>query len=412
MHPTPEPREVWITGMGLVTAFGEGVERLRDALAEGRSAAGPPWAFDPAALPLKVMAELRRELPEVPGFPDDRKVSLLFLAASEAVERASLSPGLGPRAGVFLGTGLSSVSPRELEEDLYPHLVDHAFDRGALSRDLAPDRVAPRRHHPSRATRALALAYQAAGPLHTSFSACAAGARAIGSALMAVRRGEIDVALAGGHDSMTHPLGMLSFLVLGTLCEERCRPFDLHRNGFLLGEGAAVIVVEAAERARARGARPLARLLGVGTSLDAHAVTAPHPEGHGAWLAMRRALEDAGVGPEAVDYVNAHGTGTQVGDQAEACAIRRLFPDGIPVCSLKGSVGHTIAAAGPVELVGSIVTMLAGFMPPTVGCLDPDPACPIDVIQEPRWRTPRLILSNSFGFGGQNAAILVGHPDA
>lgn len=211
---------------------------------------------------------------------------------------------------------------------------------------------------------------------------------------------------------MTHPLGMLSFLVLGTLCDEACRPFDARRSGFLLGEGAAVFILEAAESAKARGAVCRARFLGAGSSLDAHAVTAPHPEGFGARLAMERALRDAGLPPSVVTYVNAHGTGTVVGDKAESNAISTVFPAGVPVCSLKGALGHNIAAAGPVELAGSLVAMEHGFIPGTTGCAEPDPACPIDVVTAPLWKNPEVIVSNSFGFGGQNAALVVCHPDA
>lgn len=404
-------REVWITGLGVVSAFGTANKDLLVGLAENRTSSSYPWAFEPAGLPIRAMAELRQELPSLPGFEDDRKISLLFQAAENAVKDASLQAPLGRNTGVFLGTGLSSVTPRELAEDIYPFVQGDRFDRVAIARDLHVDHVAPHRHLPSRASHALSARWGAEGPLHTSFSACAAGAHAMGAAFHAIRRGDIDLALAGGHDSMTHPIGMLSFLVLGTLCDDACRPFDRRRNGFLLGEGAAILVIEAAEHAMARGAAPLARFLGAGSSLDAHAVTAPHPEGHGARLAMIRALADAALPASCVDYVNAHGTGTHVGDRAESLAISGLFHGGVPVCSLKGAIGHTIAAAGAVELAGSILAMREGFIPATTGCSEPDPECPINVILEPIWRTPRYILSNSFGFGGQNASLLIGHPD-
>jgi 3-oxoacyl-[acyl-carrier-protein] synthase II len=410
--PSHHRRDVWITGTGVVTAFGRGCTPFLDAMRQGSTAAAPPWSFDVASLPVRAVAELREPVPDVDGFPDDRKVALLFLAAEEALAGSGFDTAPSAMRGVFLGTGLSSVTPHELNEDLYPHLFEKTFDRAAVARDLARNHAAPRRHLPARAARALAKRAGALGSVHTSFSACAAGSQAMGAAFHAIARGEIDQALAGGHDSMTHPFGLLSFLVLGTLCEERCRPFDRQRNGFLLGEGAGVLVMESAESARARGiGRPLARFLGAGTSMDAYAATAPHPDGHGAWLAMVRALKDAGLRPAEVDQVNAHGTGTPVGDVAEARAIARLFPDGVRVCSLKGAVGHTIAAAGAVEIVGSILAMNAGFMPGTTGCTDPAPECPIDVTLRPVARPPRVVLSNSFGFGGQNSAIVVGCAD-
>jgi 3-oxoacyl-[acyl-carrier-protein] synthase II len=345
--------------------------------------------------------------PPPPGFKEDRKVALLFEAASQLP-----SLGLaGASCGVFLGTGLSSVTPAELEADLYPHLLDGRFVRSSLARDLAPRGGAPGRHLPARAAAALAHSLGAGGPVLTSFSACAASAQAIGTAVQALRRGEIERAVVGGQDAMAHPLGALSFLLLDTLCTEACRPFDLRRDGFMLGEGAALLLLETPAAAEASGRVPLARIVGVGASVDAYAVTAPHPDGHGAWLTMRRALEDAGLPPEAVDQVNAHGTGTPVGDRAESLAIARLLPENTPVCSIKGAVGHTIAAAGAVELVATIGAMGAGFTPGTVHCEQPDPACPVNVQQVPTDGAPGLVLSNSFGFGGQNASILVAHPD-
>jgi 3-oxoacyl-[acyl-carrier-protein] synthase II len=312
---------------------------------------------------------------------------------------------------VFLGTGLSSVTTEELERDLFPHLEGGAFSRASLAADLDGHAGAPGRHLPARAARSLAQHLGCRGPVSTSFSACAASAQAIAAALQAVRRGEVVRAVAGGQDAMAHPLGGLSFLLLDTLCSEACRPFDLRRDGFMLGEGAALLLLESPDAARRAGRRALARVLGVGTSIDAHAVTAPHPDGHGAWLTMRRALDDAGIEPAAVDWINAHGTGTPVGDRAEALAVSRLFPAATLVSSLKGAVGHTIAAAGAVEAVATVAAMSAGFTPGTVGCERPDPGCPVRVLQRSVQRAPGLALSNSFGFGGQNASLLLAHPD-
>ena len=404
-------RQVWITGLGATTAFGLGMDTLMEGLRSGQSAAAAPQHFDLTPLGLSALAELRDPLPDVAGFTDDRKVSLLYSAAREAMYSAALPWWPDARRGVFLGTGLSSVTPDELRHDLYPHLQGDTFSRPSLARDLRTDGGAPGRHLPARAAASLALDLGAGGAVQTSFAACAASAQAIIDAMRAIQRGELDCVIAGGHDSMCHPFGVLSFLLLGTLCHDTCRPFDKRRSGFLLGEGAAVLVLEAEDAARARGAPPLARLLGGGTSVDAHAITAPHPDGLGAQLAMARALADAGVAPASIDQINAHGTGTMVGDRAEALAISRLFPGGVPVASLKGALGHTIAAAGAVELAASVRSMNDGFMLGTVGYAQPDPACPIQVARQPVDRTPGLILSNSFGFGGQNAAIVVAHPD-
>ncbi len=343
--------------------------------------------------------------PDDGEFPDDRKGVL----ARAALLDAARDPSEGARLGLFLGTGLSSLTPDEAARDLFPHLrADGAFDRAALARDLAADRPAPRRHDPSRVTTLLAARIGAR--VHaTSFSACAAAAQSMVDAARAVERGEVDVAYGGGHDSMLHPVGLLSFVILGALSPTGGRPFDRARDGFLIGEGAAVLRFEREADARARGARVLARWLGAGTSVDAHNVTAPHPEGHGAALAMQRALRDAALAPTDVDYVNAHGTGTPVGDRAEALAVARVLGD-VPVSSFKGAVGHTVAAAGAVELALCLAAFEHGVLPGTVGLDTPDPELPANVLAAPVARRPRVILSNSFGFGGQNCAIAIGAP--
>jgi 3-oxoacyl-[acyl-carrier-protein] synthase II len=229
--------------------------------------------------------------------------------------------------------------------------------------------------------------------------------------LWALRRGEVDVAIVGGHDSMIHPLGMLSFVVLGAISPTTCRPFDAGRDGFLIGEGAAIFVLERANRARARGVRPRASLLGAGTSADAYNVTAPHPEGAGAERAMRRALRDAGLEAARVAYVNAHGTGTPVGDIAESRAVARVFGEGMATSSIKGALGHTIAAAGAVEAAACVLGLQGGFLPGTTGLQDPDPACPIDALRAPVERAVDVMISNSFGFGGQNCSLLLGRAE-
>jgi 3-oxoacyl-[acyl-carrier-protein] synthase II len=204
---------------------------------------------------------------------------------------------------------------------------------------------------------------------------------------------------------MIHPLGVLSFVVLGALSEQRCRPFDQERSGFSIGEGAAILVLESEERARRRGAPVLARILGAGTSVDAWRPTAPHSEGRGAVLAMRRALKDAGLSPDQVDHVNAHGTGTPLGDAVEARAVAEVLGEGTPVCSVKGAIGHCIAAAGAVEAAVCVAALDQGWTPGTVGLERPED-WPVEVRRETRDDAPSIILSNSFGFGGQNCALV------
>lgn len=399
----PPPGEVLITGVGLLCAAGRGLDALSQALRADRP------CDRPADSPLPVTRLAACPDPaQAPDFPDDRKAWLAFEALDLALADASL-PALDPdrRTAVFLGTGLSSVTPDELAQDAYPHLRDGRFDLSTLGADLSPHHSSPRRHMPARVTEEVVRRLGATGPVGTSFSACAAAAQAIAEGLWTLRRGQADVAIVGGHDSMLHPLGLLSFVVLGALSPDRCRPFDRRRDGFLLGEGVCVLVLERAEHAAARGARARARLLGAGTSVDGWNATAPHPEGLGAERAMRAALRDAGLEPGDVDYLNAHATGTPVGDIAEARASHRVLGERVPVSSIKGAVGHTVAAAGAVEAAACVAALEQGFLPGTHGLEQPDPACPVPVLSAPVARAPQVILSNSFGFGGQNATLVL-----
>jgi len=398
--------EVLISGIGVVSAAGLGFEALSESLEAGVDCT---TSLD-TPLPVSAVAAVPELVAPHPGFPDDRKAWLAFMALSEACTDAGILTDLEPeRTAVFLGTGLSSVTPGELEEDAYPHLLPDGtgFDTDAIRRDLAKDRASPRRHDPSRVTAEFVRRLGAKGPTGTNFSACAASAQAIAEGLRTIQRGEADVAVVGGHDSMVHPLGMLSFIVLGALSPTVCRPFDRQRDGFLIGEGAAVLILERADRAAARGVVGRARLLGAGTSADAHAVTAPHPDGAGAALALSRALRDARLPPEAVDYVNAHATGTPVGDVAEALAISRIIGE-VPVSSIKGALGHTIAAAGAIEAAACVAGLQGGWVPGTVGFESADPGCPVDVVGASRKASVEVVVSNSFGFGGQNAALVLG----
>jgi len=401
--------DVVISGLGTVTAAGVGFSALAEAMETGRDCTR---RVD-TPLPVCAVASVPVSLLPHRDFPDDRKAWLALIALEEALEDAGIVGDLQPqRTSVFLGTGLSSVTPGELEEDAYPHLLPDGtgFDVDAMRRDLARDRAAPRRHDPSRVTAEFVRRLGAEGPVGTNFSACAASAQAIAEGLRTIQRGEADVAVVGGHDSMIHPLGMLSFIVLGALSPTSCRPFDRRRDGFLIGEGAAVLILERADRARARGCIARARLLGAGTSADAHAATAPHPDGVGAARAIERALRDAGLPPEAVDHVNAHATGTPVGDVAEALAVFRTIGE-VPVSSVKGALGHTIAAAGAIEAAVCVAGLQGGWMPGTTGFGDLDPSCPVEVVAAPRDAALEVVVSNSFGFGGQNAALVLGHMD-
>ncbi len=399
---------VVVSGLGVWSAAGAGTAALGAALRADRCCAVPA----DSALPVGSVAVVPEPVPPVRGYPDDRKAWLAFAALEEALADAGLPRAAPPdeRRSVFLGTGLSSITPGELTEDIYAHLIDGGtrLDHAAMARDLSRDHAAPWRHMPERVTSGFTELLGARGPCGTSFSACAAASQAIGAGLRAVRSGEADVAFVGGQDSMLHPLGLLSFVVLGALSPEAGRPFDRRRDGFLIGEGAMVAVLERADRAAARGARARAIVLGAATSADAWNATAPHPDGRGAELAMRRALRDAGLEPADIDHINTHGTGTPVGDLAEAKAIRRVFGERVAVSSIKGAIGHTIAAAGALEAAASILGLEGGWLPGTVGFGEADPECRVNVLAGSVERSARFVLSNSFGFGGQNSCIVLG----
>ncbi len=424
-----EDRRPVITGWGVATPLGHGREAFAAGLLAGASGAGPIEAFDATGFPCRIAAEVPPyNLNErTPGWSlagvvgtGDRKLELGLLAAYEALAHArALAPGTVD--AVSLGAGLSSVLPDEVERELLPHLDATAgFDPGSFARSSLRDLRSAPRHRPGRATRLLASCAGATGLQATHFSACAASAQAIGLAARWIRRGEAVRVLAGGADSMVHPFGLASFTLLGTLSlrndepHRASRPFDRGRDGFLLAEGAAMVVVESLASARARGVEPLAEVLGVGDSLAAHQVTAPPPAGRGAALALRRALADAELRPEDVDYVNAHGTATQLNDPVEITAFRRVFgsaAERCPISSTKSMHGHLIGAAGAVEACAVLVALRRQVLPPTINVDELDPQCEADVIPwHPRPARVRAALSNSFGFGGQNACLVLATP--
>lgn len=363
------------------------------------------------SLDISLVARLLEEIEEHSHFPDDRKSWLGVKAAELAWESAGLNQQETEKLGVFVGTGLSSITPDELNKDIYPHLEEGRFNHQTMAKDLSPQRSAPRRHLPHHFGSFLTQKYN--GKISGSnFSACAAAAQAIASGFWAIRRGEISRALVGGHDSMDHPMGLLSFSVLGALSSSYCRPFDKDRDGFMLGEGAAFLVLERLDLALERGATILAEIKGAGTSMDAWNPTAPHPEGQGAQRAMKRALRDAQLTPKDIGYVNAHGTGTPLGDQAETKAISGLFGSNIPVSSIKGAIGHCIAAAGAVEAVACIGSLVEGILPGTVGLEEQDEECPVLALKDTIDKQVEYMVTNSFGFGGQNCSLVFGRYEA
>ena len=424
---------VVVTGMGIACPLGTDLETVATAQREGRSGAGPlSDAFDATHFPVRAACrvpdwslERLGELAEPLDGCGDRKAEFGVYAAREALRQAFGDDAeqeirsLGPRAALHTASGLVSSLPAEGEADVLACLRDGTFDHAASVEALARDNRLRWRHYTDRVNHLLAWRYGFGGPALVNHGACAAGAVAIGTAARWVRHGWADVAVAGGFESMIHPFGVLSFQMLGALSErDDCpldqisRPFDRTRDGFVIGEGAGMVVLESEERARARGAQILGVVHGLGTSLDSHRTTAPPPDGRGAVVAMRAALAEAGLAPGDVDWINAHGTGTPLNDSAETAAIETVFGGrgtAPPVTSSKSAIGHAVAAAGAVEAVLSFLALRDGVMPPTLNLREPDPECGLDYVADgPRAVEMKTVVSNSFGFGGVNGSLVLG----
>jgi len=400
---------VAVTGLGVVSPVGNSVDAFFSAVLNGHSGVGPITLFDPAGLPTRIAAEVR--LPSDIQVHRDRKITFALLAAEQAVRDATRDDSTplpaGDSAAVSLGVGLELFSLQDMAELLAGNAVAGSFDRRLTFLQTPADLC----------VHLIALRYGLRQSPQIHVSACAAGADAIGRAFRLVAGGQRRFMLAGGSDSMINPLGVAGFSSLGALSRrndvptEASRPFDLHRDGFVLGEGAAVLVLERLDDARARGAPVHAEIVGYGNALDADDISRPHPEGRGALAAMRRALADAGVRPEAVGCVSAHATSTPLNDRIETAALRSLLgrrAADVPVVAAKSMIGHLIAAAGAVETVAAILCLREGVLHPTVNLKTPDPACDLDYVAGGRRRHPHeYALSNSFGFGGQNASLLL-----
>jgi 3-oxoacyl-[acyl-carrier-protein] synthase II len=405
------PGGVVITGLGAVSAFGAGVSPLAAALRDGRAGVG--------ALTLFPHAGRCRSAAEVPALPHDGVATLpratvrrlsrpdrfALAAAAEACRAAGLDPALRRAAALFVGATTGGMF--ETEEVYRRRRAGHDR-RFRLSRMLGTPL--------STATGAVSQALGIYGPQATLSTACSSSALAVGMAAQAIERGEARVALAVGTDGLCR-LTYAGFDALQALDPERCRPFDRARRGLSLGEAGAALVLEDAEHARARGARAQAVLLGWGTATDAHHVTAPHPEGAGALAALRGALETAGVSAETVDYVNAHGTGTPQNDAVEVAVLRRALGARlarVPVSSSKSQLGHCLGAAGALEAVVTALALRDGILPPTIGLREPDANCAeLDFVTTPGRRAALgVALSSSYGFGGHNVTLVLGHVDA
>jgi 3-oxoacyl-[acyl-carrier-protein] synthase II len=387
-------RRVVVTGLGAVSPFGAGVKAYWAGLAAGACAIRPLTLIDAEGLRCRIAGEV----PEVTGGSARRSRAdrLALTAALEALEDASLSAAERTEAALVVGAVGGGML--EAEEWYWARARGVQLPRGpAALRSILPG------SHTETLGHRLGLG----GPRHTVVTACSSGAVALAEAAELVADGAVDVALAGGVDAMTR-MCFMGFNALKLLDPEPCRPFDKDRRGMSIGEGAAFVVLEAAERARARGARVYAELAGHGMTTDAFHVTAPEPEGEGMVRAMRAALVAAGVEAGAVGYVNAHGTATPQNDRIEARAIARVFGEGrLLVSSTKSMIGHTMAAAGGLEAVATVLALTEELIPPTAALTTPDPEVAFDCVPRvAREAAVECAISNSFGFGGQNISLV------
>ncbi|HXG09522.1 MAG TPA: beta-ketoacyl-ACP synthase II [Gemmataceae bacterium] len=423
-------RRVVVTGLGVIAPNGIGKEAFWSACVNGRSGVGPIRTFDASGHPIKIAAEVP-DFDITPFVPPEQRKSLKIMgratrfglaAAGLAVEDSGLDLSReDPESiGVVMGTGLVPIDL----PDVVPILLGSCNGNGQLEvprlGQQGTDALFPLwilKYLPNMLAAHISMALHAQGPNSTITTACAAGTQAVGEGFRLIARGDANVVLAGGADSRIDPLLLLAYAALGALSPatrpptEVSRPFDRQRDGFVLGEGAGVLVLEELEHARRRGAHIYAEVLGLGSSFDAYAVTKPDPEGRGAARAIRWALREARIDPHDVDYINAHGTSTRLNDLMETVAVKRVFGErarALPLSSIKSMVGHLIGAAGAVEAVALALTLERGVLPPTINLTHPDPGCDLDYVPNCAREVPvATAVSTSFGFGGQNAALVM-----
>jgi 3-oxoacyl-[acyl-carrier-protein] synthase II len=406
-----EKRRVVVTGVGAVSPLGLDVEQTWQSLLAGRSGVRTITAFDAKDSPVRIAAE-------VDGFDPvgvfgrrrarhlDRVVQLALVATKEAIETSKLDvASAAERIGVVYASGIGGI--RTLEDG-----IRTLIDRGAewVNPYVVPMMI------PNMAAGEIAMEWQLFGYNCCTVTACSASAHAIGTAFDAIRLGRADAVVTGGSEAAVTPVGIAGFAAMKALStrnhepERASRPFDVDRDGFVLGEGAASLVLEEREFALRRGAPVLAELTGYGATSDAYHITQPHPQGDGAVRAMRAAIADAGLSPADIDYVNAHGTSTPPNDRVETHALKRVFGESVPlVSSTKSMTGHTLGAAGALESVFCILALQNSVVPPTINLDNPDPACDLDyVAKKARPADVRYAMTNSLGFGGHNASLVFG----
>ena len=404
-------RRVVVTGLGLVTPLGTGVEKNWEALVAGRSAAGPITKFDASQFPVRIAAEVKDFKPEDWIEKRDIKkmdpfIQYVYAAAAQAMEQSGyrITEENADSFGVLVGVGIGGLTTveethREVLRSGIKHLSPFFIPK--LISNLGPGHISIR--------------YGARGPTFATTSACASGSHAIGETYRMIKLGILDAGIVGGTEAAVTALGVGGFIAMRALStrneepERASRPFDKDRDGFLMAEGGAAMVIEEREAAIARGAKILAEICGYGTNSDAHHITAPAPEGRVIARCMSMCLEDYDLDPNEVDYINAHGTSTPQGDVAETQGIKRVFGERaakIAVSSTKSMTGHTLGAAGAIESVITVLAIKRGIIPPTINQEHPDPECDLDYVpNQARPARIRIALNNSFGFGGTNTTL-------
>jgi 3-oxoacyl-[acyl-carrier-protein] synthase II len=423
-------RRVAITGLGVVSPLGHDVDSTWNNLLSGQSGVAEIKAFDASKFPTSIAAEVKSFKPRVKSQGRHHRFTLSFTDyALEAATQAFADAGIMPerhnaeRWGVVAGSGMMTA-----EFDYLLRFQQCCAPTGVVDWQLLHKKahdfyqqVDFGKTTSNSGLSSLIQQFGIQGYATSVHTACASGGQALGLAMQVIRRGEADFMLAGGFDSMINPLGLSSFCLLGALSSyndtpsSASRPFDKTRNGFVLGEGAAFLILEEWQKAKARGARIYAELAGEGNSLSSYRITDSHPNGDGAIQAIERALCDGGVNFSDVDYINAHGTSTKMNDLSETNAIKAVFTHNaknIPTSSTKSQTGHLIAAAGALEAVLSVLSIKHSRLPQTANLLTPDSDCDLDYITEgPREKSLGVVLSNSFGFGGSNSCLLFKHPE-
>ena len=407
---------VVVTGMGCVSPLGQNVETTWRALLAGTSGVAPITQFDASTFKTRFAAEVKDFDPEaLLGRRDarrmDRVTQFAIVAAGEALSSSGLAidDGNRGRIGVVLGTGIGGIGTllkgAQVLAERGPHWV---------SPFMVPMML------PDTSAGQVAIHFGLRGPNLAVVTACATGTNAIGEAAEMIRRGAADAMVAGGSEAAIVPVALAGFNVMDAISirnddpERASRPFDRDRDGFVLGEGAAALILESLDHARSRRASILAEVAGYGTTNDAYHMSAPLEDGAGASACMRLALADAGLAPTEIDYINAHGTSTRLNDASETSAIKTVFGElaySIPISSTKSMTGHLLGAAGAVEAIFSVLALREGVIPPTINYQTPDPACDLDYVpNQSRPAKIRRALSNSFGFGGHNASVILSEP--